>query len=387
MRLMNGSRIAALGSLGLVFILGNKGCDKAPPRATDGGSAACTPKECGPAPGAPNRMCADGSVAGPGACERDTQGKCGWTFRECPDAGPGGAAHDGGQPARDGGRPAHEAGSPAHDAGAPAHDAGGSPALDGGGKRCGTRGGVECIAGEFCNFEPNPDCGGTDKGGVCETTPQICQTIYKPVCGCDKRSYSNACGAHAAGISVQHEGLCTPDECTAAGGHVVYGTGGPAPECPAAEDSWSIGGGKDPVLCCLPKPRGKTCGGIASLSCDAGQFCNYETAAGGQGCDGTIADAGGVCEATPQACTQQQAPVCGCDRRSYGNPCEAHANGAAVLHDGACTEIDCAAIGGHVVDGIGPGPMCPAGEVRHTYIRYSNGMISDEGSDCCVPSH
>jgi hypothetical protein len=46
--------------------------------------ATCTPQECGPAPLAPNHMCADGTVAGP-VCERTATGRCAWIFRECPD--------------------------------------------------------------------------------------------------------------------------------------------------------------------------------------------------------------------------------------------------------------------------------------------------------------
>jgi hypothetical protein len=53
-------------------------CQCAPPPGD-----ACTPKECGPAPGAPNYLCPDGkTVAGP-ACRR-TSGTCGWVFVMCP---------------------------------------------------------------------------------------------------------------------------------------------------------------------------------------------------------------------------------------------------------------------------------------------------------------
>ena len=49
-----------------------------------GTSTACTPEECGPAPGAPSIICEDGTVAGP-MCERTPAGVCGWIFTSCPE--------------------------------------------------------------------------------------------------------------------------------------------------------------------------------------------------------------------------------------------------------------------------------------------------------------
>src|SRR5262249_2112306 len=143
---------------------------------------------------------------------------------------------------------------------------------------------------------------------------------------------------------------------------------------------------REQVICCLPKaPRGKTCGGIAALECTgSAQFCNYETAAGGQGCDGMVADAGGVCEDKPAACTRDYPPVCGSDHRTDGNACSAHAEGASILHDGACTTVDCAAVSGSVAYGTGPGPMCPAGTTRYTDVIEADGSVPIEGAFCCV---
>jgi hypothetical protein len=44
---------------------------------------ACDRADCGPAPGAPNIMCSDGTLGGP-VCERTAEGRCAWIFRDCP---------------------------------------------------------------------------------------------------------------------------------------------------------------------------------------------------------------------------------------------------------------------------------------------------------------
>jgi len=213
-----------------------------------------------------------------------------------------------------------------------------------GGETCGGLTGLPCGDGEFCNFPEEAQCGAADQTGTCEEIPQVCTREFNPVCGCDDTTYGNPCEAAANGVSIAHAGEC--------------------------EDGGS----------------GQICGGFAALECtDPDEFCNFEPSAGGQGCDGTISDASGVCEVRPQACTLEYDPVCGCDRRTYGNACAAHAESVSVLHEGECTEIDCAEIGGHPVDGTGPGPMCPPGETDHGPIRYSNGMIAFEGTICCIP--
>jgi hypothetical protein len=77
------------------------------------------------------------------------------------------------------------------------------------GDLCGTRGSVPCDDGLYCAYAFQ--CGATDAGGACTPKPQACAALYQPVCGCDNKTYGNACAAAAAGVSVARAGDC---ECT-----------------------------------------------------------------------------------------------------------------------------------------------------------------------------
>lgn len=88
---------------------------------------------------------------------------------------------------------------------------------DPGEKACGGLLGLGCDAGEFCEYALDAFCGAADQTGVCRPIPEVCTAHVDPVCGCDDSTYSNACVANAAGISVASPGPCASDPDAGAG--------------------------------------------------------------------------------------------------------------------------------------------------------------------------
>ena len=74
---------------------------------------------------------------------------------------------------------------------------------------CGGIAGGQCAADEYCAYELG-QCPEdvADLQGKCAKKPEICTEDFTPVCGCDGNTYSNACKAAAAGVSVKQEGEC-----------------------------------------------------------------------------------------------------------------------------------------------------------------------------------
>ena len=157
----------------------------------------------------------------------------------------------------------------------------------------------------------------------------MCTEQYAPVCGCDGKTYGSYCHAALDRISVESQGECTDDTPQSGGG--------------------SAGS--------------KLCGGIAGIQCEAGEYCAYSVEAK---CG--AADQSGTCVRSPEACTLQYEPVCGCDDKTYGNACSAASAGVSTAHVGECESGGSTDVG--TACGARAGDTCNANE----YCAYTPGQ-------------
>lgn len=187
---------------------------------------------------------------------------------------------------------------------------------------------ADCEADEFCR-SPGELCVGA---GVC--TPRDYRTCSRnaPHCGCDGRTYQNACEAEEAGIRVAR----FPGECGSEGGDDPSDPDHPA-TCGTDENCTGTSCCHITGLCLPPdcpdccfdptdQPGFYPCGSDAYCArFTRGDFCNAV------GCEGP-----GVCAQSGSSCLGTLDPVCGCDGSTYTNASCAQRDAVRVDYVGEC---------------------------------------------------
>jgi Kazal-type serine protease inhibitor domain len=75
------------------------------------------------------------------------------------------------------------------------------------GETCGGILGITCGPGLWCQ-NPAGQCKVADGQGKCETVPKFCPRIFRPVCGCNGKTYANDCERQRAKAQLDHPGRC-----------------------------------------------------------------------------------------------------------------------------------------------------------------------------------